>query len=67
MQAYEFNSTVENGVIQVPKQYADQFSSPVKVIILTNDAPSAVQKKKFSAIKLKTKGFKFDREFANAR
>ncbi|GHS87731.1 hypothetical protein FACS189487_04420 [Campylobacterota bacterium] len=67
MQAYEFSSTVENGFIRIPVQYADKFSSPVKVIVLTSETQSAAHKKTFTAIKLKTKGFKFDREAANER
>jgi hypothetical protein len=66
MQAYEFNSIVENeGVIHIPKQYLVKISSPVKIIILTNEETLQNRNKHFSAMKLKTKGFKFDRESAN--
>jgi hypothetical protein len=68
MQAYEFNSIVENeGVIHIPKQYLIKISSPVKIIILANDETLQNRNKHFSAMKLKTKGFKFDRELANER
>jgi len=66
MQAYEFDSIVENeGVIHIPKQYLQKISSPVKIILLTNESALQNRNKHFSAMKLKTKGFKFDRESAN--
>jgi len=66
MQAYEFNSIVENeGVIHIPKQYLEKISSPVKIILLTNEDTLQNNSKRFSAMKLKTKGFRFDRESAN--
>jgi len=66
MQAYEFNSIVENeGVIHIPKQYLLKISSPVKIILFTNEENVQDKSKHFSAMKLKTKGFKFDRNLAN--
>jgi len=66
MQAYEFNSIVENeGVIHIPKQYLLKTSTPVKIILLTNEETLQDKNKHFSAMTLKTKGFKFDRELAN--
>jgi hypothetical protein len=66
MQAYEFSSIIENeGVIHIPKQYLEKVSSPVKIILLSNDETLTNGSKHFSAIKLKTSGFKFDREAAN--
>jgi hypothetical protein len=66
MQAYEFNSTVESeGVIHIPKQYLENITSPVKIILLTNEDVSQNKDKHLSAMKLKTKGFKFNRELAN--
>ena len=69
MQAYEFSSVVEgNGIIRIPEQYLRNISSPVKVIVFTNDEiQSSVKRKHFSAIKIRTKGFKFDRDDANER
>jgi hypothetical protein len=73
MQACEFNSVIDNGIIRLPEQYRNTIPSSVKIIVLFDDvkvsvaAPVAIPKKKFSAIKLKTKGFKFDREEANER
>ena len=66
MQAYEFNSVIGNeGVIRIPKQYLGEISSSVKIILLANETPPHNTNKNFSAIKLKTKGFKFNRETAN--
>jgi hypothetical protein len=68
MQAYEFSTVIDdNGIIHVPTQYLQHLSSPVKVILLTNDKTQHKTDKKFSAIKLKTKGFKFNRDIANER
>ena len=66
MQTYEFDSVIEDeGIIHVPEQYLSCISSPVKVIILTEEDNKQSRGKQFSAIRLKTKGFKFDREAAN--
>jgi len=68
MKAFEFNSVVgKEGVIHIPKQYLVNISSPVKIILLANEDAFQKKNKKFSAIKLKTKGFKFNRELANER
>jgi hypothetical protein len=67
MQAYEFNSIIEDGVIHIPAQYLQNISSPVKVILLTNDETQNITIKKFNAKRLKTKGFKFNRDAANER
>ena len=67
MQAYEFSSIVEEGVIKIPEEYKEKISSPVKVIILSDGKRDTVKRKKFSAIKLNTRNYKFSREEANAR
>ena len=69
MQAYEFSTVVQNGVIHIPEQYHNRNLSSVRVIILSNTPSyfSVKSSKKFSAIRLKTKGFEFDREEANER
>ena len=64
--AYEFNSTVRDGIIYIPEQYRDKILAEVRVIVLPQE-----QKKKtngdFTAISICTEGFKFDREAANER
>jgi hypothetical protein len=68
MQAYEFSSIVEDeGIIHISEEYLQNISSPVKVILLTNTESQNNKKKHFSAMKLKTRGFKFDRNDANER
>jgi hypothetical protein len=68
MHTCEFDTVIENdGVIYVPKKYLEKVSSAVTVIIRSNEDSSQNRKKNFSAMKLKTKGFKFNREAANDR
>jgi hypothetical protein len=68
MQAYEFSSVIENdGIIHIPSEYVQNISSPVKVILLADNQTQNKTGKIFSAIKLKTKGLKFDRDIANER
>jgi uncharacterized protein YpiB (UPF0302 family) len=65
MQAYEFSTAVEdNGIIHIPEEYLKDISSTVKVIIFTNDEEHHPKKKTFTAMKIHTKGFKFNREEA---
>ena len=66
MQALEFNSVIsDDGVIHIPKQYLENITSTVRVILLMNEEVREKNNKHFSALKLKTKRFKFDREAAN--
>jgi hypothetical protein len=68
MQAYEFSSVIEDeGIILIPEEYLQDISSPVQVIIFTKAETQNRNKKYFSAIKLKTRGFTFDRNAANER
>ena len=70
MYAVEFRSTVrEDGSIIVPKEYKDKIGKNVKVILLSGEQNEAdvADFPNFSAISVKTKGFKFDREYANER
>ena len=69
MYAVEFQSSVrDDGSIVIPKKYKDRVGRNVKVILLSeeannndNDLPN------FSSVRIKTKDFKFDREYANER
>ena len=67
MQAFEFNSVVEKGNIRIPDIYLDKIKSPVKVIILAQDNQFRNFQKKFTAMSLDTRGYKFDRDEANER
>ncbi|MDR1506573.1 MAG: hypothetical protein LBI67_05670 [Treponema sp.] len=68
MQAYEFSTVVEdNGTIRIPEEYLRSISSTVKVVIFTRDEERQLKKKTFAAMKIHTKGFKFNRQEANER
>jgi len=69
MQAYEFNTVVRDGIIHVPKQLSEEKLSWVKVILLAESAKkiSVPPRNKFTAMRLKTKGFTFNREEAHER
>ena len=68
MKAIEFFTTAKDGKsIEIPKKYTKQISGEIRVIILLNNktaskTPKPSTKKAFNALKLKTKGFKFNRE-----
>jgi hypothetical protein len=68
MQTYEFNTVVHDGIIRIPERYMKKRLSSVRVILQpTMNDPRTEIKKKFAAMKLKTKGFTFNREEANER
>ena len=75
MQAYEFYTKPQNGVIHIPEQYKNQITDNVLVIILEkkdftfNHEENNTPKKTdlLSPPSLKTKGWKFNREEANER
>ena len=71
MYAVEFKSTIrEDGSIIVPGEYKDEIGRDVKVILLFGEKDENNDDNAFpcfSAISIKTKGFKFDREYANER
>jgi hypothetical protein len=68
MRTYEFSTAVgDNGIIHIPEEYLKDISSTVKVIIFNNDEKRQPKKKTFKAMKIHTKGFKFNREEANER
>jgi len=64
MQAYEFNAVVHDGFIHVPERFSDENLSHVRVILLADAVKkvSSPRKNKFTAMRLKTKGFTFNRE-----
>jgi len=75
MQAYEFYAKPKNGIIQIPEQYKNQITDNILVIILEKE-PSVFNREEANARRktdllspptLKTKGWKFSREEANAR
>ena len=69
MKAYEFNTVIHGGLIRIPKEFSDEKLSWVRVILLSNpeEAMSQSHQNKFSAMRLKTKGFIFNREEIHER
>jgi hypothetical protein len=69
MQAYEFNTVVREGMIHVPEQLADKKLSYVRVILLADVVKKVLEprKNRFTAMRLKTKGFTFNREEIHER
>ena len=67
MQAIEFNATVENGVIPIPRQYKKSVIDKVRVIVFSEKTAERSKKKKIYSIGINMKGYKFNREEANDR
>jgi len=69
MQAYEFKAVVRDGLIHIPEQLYDENLSNVRVILLADTAKeiSEPYKNKFTAMRLKTKGFTFNRDEIHER
>jgi hypothetical protein len=70
MEAIEFVAKAEKGSIKIPKEYQNQLQNQFRVIILQDASTtqkSTRKKRTLGAAKLKTKGFKFNRDEANAR
>ena len=71
MQAVEFETQIEGGIIKVPSKYLQKSKGSVKVILLyeeKNQEQSVEQNTSiFDQVHLKTQGFRFNREEANER
>jgi len=69
MRAYEFSTVVQDGIIHIPKQFSDKKLLNVRVILLAELAKNTItpRKNKFSAMRLKTKNFTFNREETHER
>jgi hypothetical protein len=73
MYAVEFQATIENGIVRIPKEYKDlQEKREVRFFIMydSNDkyrTNTEKRKKKMSAISIDTIGFKFNRDEAHER
>lgn len=70
MQTIEFIAKPENGYFKIPEQYQNDILGQVKIIVISDilfKDDSLSEKKKFKALKIKTKGFQFNREQANER
>jgi len=72
MQAIEFKSKEQDGFIKIPKKYLNEISGSLRVIILVPEhknrrGQGAAKKPKFSALRIKTKGLKFNRDELHER
>ncbi|AEF85964.1 hypothetical protein TREPR_2771 [Treponema primitia ZAS-2] len=77
MNAFAFESVVEDNTIHIPQQYHFDNRKPVLVTItiMQDDIPLIIPRKgkgqitkdNFKALRISTKNFKFDREEANER
>jgi hypothetical protein len=67
MQAIEFETQAHNGIVEIPQQYLAWKNKAVKVILLAIDEEQAIKPIQFNAVKLKTKGYFFNRDQANER
>lgn len=70
MEAIEFIAQAEAGTIKIPKKYLKNLEGKVRVIILIENElkkDHEQKKPKFSALKIKTKDLKFNRNEANER
>lgn len=73
MQAIEFKTILQNGTVTVPPEYAGQWEGKTIRVLVLDDSEQVEESAEpsktspFQAISLKTKGFKFNREEANAR
>ena len=64
MHAVEFEADVIGKTIKVPDMLSGLANKHVKIILLFNNSPAKVKRysPKFSAVKLHTKNFKFNRD-----
>ena len=67
MQAFEFSTTAQNGLIKIPEEYVLRLPANIKVIILADEKPKSPKRKLFPDFGIDTTGFTFDREEANKR
>jgi hypothetical protein len=68
MQLAEFETVLQDGVISVPAEYLTVLPEKIKIMVkieLSDIEP--VCKRNFKAVRINTKGFKFNRDEANAR
>ncbi|MCL4361001.1 hypothetical protein M1446_01430 [Candidatus Dependentiae bacterium] len=65
MKAIEFiTKKKQGGIIEIPKEYANQISGEFRVILILDVKPKkkVSHKREFKALKVKTKKFKFNRD-----
>jgi hypothetical protein len=72
MQAFEFQTTAQDGFIRIPDRFKSKMTSNIKVIILSGEQEKLAdsfrpKKASFPYFAVDTTGYVFDREEANER
>lgn len=70
MQAIEFITDAEDGIIRIPKKYLKDLKKNIRVIILVEEKEKKAKsfpKKGLTILKIKTKGLSYDRDEANTK
>jgi len=68
VKAIEFKAKVDKGIIEIPEKFKNKLGREVRVILLLEDKEDEyVGRPRFTAVRINTKGFKFNREEANER
>jgi hypothetical protein len=67
MQAVEFETFVENGVIPIPLEYRNSVAESVRVIVFNKEPVKTARKSKIYSIGVDMTGYKFSRDEANER
>jgi hypothetical protein len=68
MNTIKFRSTYENGVIRVPEEFRNEIASEVDVTVESVEPQNEKKRNlKFDAFGIDTRGWKFNRDEANAR
>ena len=73
MQAFEFQTTAQDGIIRIPDRFRSKMTPNIKVIILSDENVSKTtrikepKKVSFPYFAVDTTGYVFDREEANER
>lgn len=67
MQAIEFVSKAHDGVVDLPREHQSWKGKQVRVILLEAMGEAAKRKTVFKAATISTRGYRFNRDAANAR
>ena len=77
MSVVQFDSVVEGDIIRIPEKYLNTIHTGTKVTVHSNENPNdsancmaeagALLPDDFTALRIDTRGFKFNREEANER
>jgi DNA-binding transcriptional regulator/RsmH inhibitor MraZ len=67
MHTYEFQARVDDGRIEIPAEYKAVIHTPVRVYVITDWENNSKKKNKIPSLGVDMRGFRFDRQEANAR